>query len=591
MSGQHINKDLGAKPCSPSTAKGAGDQALADEATSPSASAIDLVTVDNLAIDFTTNFGPVSALRGVSFSVKAGEVLGIVGESGSGKTVACRAILKLLASNAKVAAGRIMFEGRDVLSMSEGELGRYRGEQAAMIFQNPSTHLDPIMQVGRQVAEGMMVHRGVSKNDAARQAVALLDEMQIKDAAQRARAYPHELSGGMRQRVMIAAALACQPKLLIADEPTTALDVTVQAQILDLLRRVRRERRISIILVSHDLGVIAEMCDRVVVMKDGSVVETGLVDEILRAPRDDYTKKLIASQPSLLKPRREVMPVTSLEKPSTAIPHLQVDKLDVRFYPGQSFGQWLMRRPPEVVRAVEDVSFSLRRGGSLGIVGESGSGKSTVARAIIGLVQPHHGNIAIHGQALERNLSKRGPEQQRKLQMVFQDPFLSLNPAFSVARTLAEPLQQHRICPDRDIPERIEQLMAKVELPAALLGRRTTQLSGGQRQRVGIARALALEPEILIADEVTSALDVTIQAQVLGLFERLRHELALTLILISHDLSVVRYLCEDVAVMRQGRLVEYGSTEQVLEQPQQDYTKALIAAIPRFSQQIKAALP
>jgi peptide/nickel transport system ATP-binding protein len=550
------------------------------------ASAGDLVTVDNLAIDFATSFGAVSALRGVSFNVKYGEVLGIVGESGSGKTVACRAILKLLAGNATVAGGAILFEGRNVLTMTDDELGHYRGEQAAMIFQNPSTHLDPIMPVGRQVAEGMMLHRGLGRAEAESKAVDLLDDMQIKDAALRAQAYPHELSGGMRQRVMIAAALACQPKLLIADEPTTALDVTVQAQILDLLRRIRRERNISIILVSHDLGVIAEMCDRVVVMKDGGVVEVGTVDEILRAPKDDYTKRLIASQPSLLKPVQQPAAITHSADGVATVPHLRVSQLDVRFYPGQSLGNWLLRRPPQVVRAVDDVSFTLRRGGSLGIVGESGSGKSTVARAIVGLVQPHQGEIAINDALLQRSLSKRPADQQRKLQMVFQDPFLSLNPAFSVARTLAEPLQQHRLCPESEIPGRIAELMAKVELPQALLGRRTTQLSGGQRQRVGIARALALEPEILIADEVTSALDVTIQAQVLSLFERLRRDLSLTLILISHDLSVVRYLCEDVAVMRHGRLVEYGPTEQVLEQPQQDYTKALIAAIPRFSRYV-----
>jgi peptide/nickel transport system ATP-binding protein len=549
-------------------------------------SAGDLVTVDNLAIDFTTNFGPVSALRGVSFKVKYGEVLGIVGESGSGKTVACRAILKLMAGNARVASGAILFEGRNVLTMTDEELGHYRGEQAAMIFQNPSTHLDPIMPVGSQVAEGMMLHRGLGRAEAEAKAVDLLDDMQIKDAALRAKAYPHELSGGMRQRVMIAAALACQPKLLIADEPTTALDVTVQAQILELLRRIRRERNISIILVSHDLGVIAEMCDRVVVMKDGGVVEIGTVDEILRAPKDDYTKRLIASQPFLLKPVQQPEAPKEAADGTKAAAHLKVSQLDVRFYPGQSLGNWLLRRPPQVVRAVDDVSFTLRRGGSLGIVGESGSGKSTVARAIVGLVQPHQGEIAINGALLQRSLGKRPAEQQRKLQMVFQDPFLSLNPAFSVARTLAEPLQQHHLCPDSEIPGRIEELMAKVELPQALLGRRTTQLSGGQRQRVGIARALALEPEILIADEVTSALDVTIQAQVLSLFERLRRDLSLTLILISHDLSVVRYLCEDVAVMRHGRLVEYGPTEQVLEQPQQDYTKALIAAIPRFSRYV-----
>ncbi|HVT53629.1 MAG TPA: ABC transporter ATP-binding protein [Dongiaceae bacterium] len=537
----------------------------------------DLVRVENLAIDFVTAYGDVAALRDVSFSMRKGEVLGIVGESGSGKTVACRAILKLIAANARVKSGRILFEGRDVLAMDEKALGHLRGEQAAMIFQNPSTHMDPLMPVGRQVGEGMVLHEGISWKQADQRAVALLDDMRIVDPARRSRAYPHELSGGMRQRVMIAAALACKPKLLIADEPTTALDVTVQKQILDLLRRIRKKRDLSIILVSHDLGVVAEMCDRVVVMKDGRVVEQGPVEEILQAPKDDYTRRLIASQPSLLKP------TVPIRIPANDAPHLAIEDLKVSFSSGPGFIGWALRKPPLVVRAVDGVSLSLRRGGSLGIVGESGSGKSTIARAIVGLVHPEAGAVAVDGQPLDPILGRRKPEQQRKLQMVFQDPFLSLNPAFTVARTLAEPLRQHRICPEREIPGRIAELIAKVELPANLLNRRTTQLSGGQRQRVGIARALALEPEILIADEVTSALDVTIQAQVLGLFERLRRELSLTLILISHDLAVVRYLCEQVAVMRNGRLVEYGPTEHVLDAPKEQYTRDLIAAIPRLS--------
>jgi peptide/nickel transport system ATP-binding protein len=535
----------------------------------------DLVSVQDLAIEFETSYGTVRALTGVSFTLRAGEVLGIVGESGSGKTVACRAILRLIAGNARVRSGRILFEGSDVLGMNEAELGRLRGEQAAMIFQNPSTHLDPIMPVGRQVAEGMVTHEGISWQDAQARAVQLLEDMQIVDAPKRANAYPHELSGGMRQRVMIAAALACRPKLLIADEPTTALDVTVQAQILGLLRRIREQRNLSIILVSHDLGVVAQMCDRVVVMKDGAVVETGLVQQVLHKPQHEYTQRLIASQPSLLKPSRPV-------GPTGQAPHLTIDNLEVSFRTGQSLAAWALRKPPHAVKAVAGVSLSLRRGGALGIVGESGSGKSTIARAIVGLVQPQNGQIEIEGQPLPSSLAHRTPEQLRKLQMVFQDPFMSLNPAFTVARTLEEPLRQHRICPASAMPGRIAELMAKVELPTALLDRRTTQLSGGQRQRVGIARALALEPEILIADEVTSALDVTIQAQILGLFERLRRELSLTLIVISHDLAVVRYLCEQIAVMRHGQLVEYGQTHDVLDAPREPYTRDLIEAIPRL---------
>ena len=355
----------------------------------------DLVRVENLAIDFDTDHGKVAALRGVSFALPAGEVLGIVGESGSGKTVACRAILKLLAGNATVASGHILFDGKDVLAMSEAELGHLRGEQAAMIFQNPSTHLDPIMPVGRQVAEAMVTHEGIGWREAERRAVGLLEDMQIKDAPRRAGAYPHELSGGMRQRVMIAAALACRPKLLIADEPTTALDVTVQAQILALLRRIRRERGLSIILVSHDLGVIAEMCDRVVVMKDGAVVETGSVEQILRQPREEYTRRLIASQPSLMTPA-----VGGPKRPEEA-PHLAIEGLKVTFYPGQSLVSWALRRPPQEVKAVDGVSLSLRRGGSLGIVGESGSGKSTIARAITGLVEPQAGRIVVDGRTLD----------------------------------------------------------------------------------------------------------------------------------------------------------------------------------------------
>ena len=552
-----------------------------------------LVEVDNLAIDFATGSGPVQALKGVSFTLESGEALGIVGESGSGKTVVCRAILKLIAANAILRSGRILFEGGDVLAMSPGELQRFRGEKASMIFQNPSTHLDPIMTVGRQVGEAMVVHRGLSWTRARARTVDLLEDMQIAEAQRRVTAFPHELSGGMRQRVMIAAALACEPALLIADEPTTALDVTVQAQILDLLRRIRRERRLSLILVSHDLGVIAEMCDRVVVMKDGLVLETGPVDRILASPQHEYTKCLISSQPALMRPA--VRPArlggdgdagASVEKHRVAVKELRVE-----FQSGQGLASWLLRRRPHKLVAVDEVSFQLGRGGALGIVGESGSGKSTIARAMIGLVRAQGGQVCVDGQPLDRLLSDRSLVQQRKMQMVFQDPFLSLNPAFTVAQTLAEPLRQHRLYPEREIRSRLGELMQNVELPEALLSRRTTQLSGGQRQRVGIARALALEPEILIADEVTSALDVTIQAQILGLFEQLRREMSLTLILISHDLAVVRYLCDEVLVMKQGKVVEYGSTAAILDSPRADYTRALIAAIPKMARRSGRAAP
>ena len=529
-----------------------------------------LITVEDLRLSFDTRHGVVEAVKGVSFTVRRGEALGIVGESGSGKSVVCRALLQLLASNARVTGGRILHQGADVLAMSSADLAHYRGEKAAMIFQNPSTHLDPIMKVGDQVAEGLVAHHGMTTAEARMRAVTLLDDMKIVDPAQRAGAYPHELSGGMRQRVMIAAALACAPEILIADEPTTALDVTVQAQILSLLRAIRAERRLTLILVSHDLGVIAEMCDRIVVMKDGLVIEQGDVSKVLREPEADYTRNLIRSQPSLLP--EPVHPVNGAECSDTVV---AVTGLQVHFPRPRSLPDVLRAQPRYVVKAVDDVSLSLRRGGSLGIVGESGSGKSTLARALVGLVKPTGGAVKIR--------SREGAvHPSRVVQMAFQDPYLSLNPAYTVAQTLAEPFIAHRLCSPAEAPARVRDLMRKVELPETLLNRRSGQLSGGQRQRVGIARALAMSPEVLIADEVTSALDVSIQAQILELFRRLREELNLSLILISHDLAVVRYLCEEVAVMRHGKVVEHGPSSDVLRHPRSDYTRALLAAVPRL---------
>jgi peptide/nickel transport system ATP-binding protein len=526
-----------------------------------------LISVEDLSISFDTAHGVVDAVKAVSFAIRKGEALGIVGESGSGKSVLCRALLRLLAPNARVASGQILHEGRDVLTLSPEALNTYRGETAAMIFQNPSTHLDPIMRVGDQVAEGLMIHRKLTRAEAAAQAIGLLEDMKIVDAPRRARAFSHELSGGMRQRVMIAAALACNPALLIADEPTTALDVTVQAQILALIRKVRSERDLTVVLVSHDLGVIGEVCDRIIVMKDGQIVETGTTQDILTAPKHEYTRNLIRAQPSLLPDR--------IAAPADGPEIIAVQNLSVRFTAPRSLADVIRRRPAHQVRAVDDVSLTLRRGGSLGVVGESGSGKSTLARALVGLIHPTSGTVRVEGV-------KPGRDPSRIVQMAFQDPYMALNPAFTIAQTLSEPFRAHSLCAPSELPARLEALMHQVELPEELLRRKSGQLSGGQRQRVGIARALAMSPDILIADEVTSALDVSIQAQILELFNRLQRDLGLTLILISHDLAVVRYLCEDVAVMQHGRLVEYGRAAQVLRAPATDYTKALLQAVPKL---------
>ena len=533
-----------------------------------------LLAVDNVAISFATAHATVPAIRGVSFTLAPGEVLGIVGESGSGKTVACRAILRLLARNARILSGKIEFEGQDILALDESELARLRGGRIAMIFQNPSTHLDPLMTIGRQVGEALQVHQGASAVEARRQAISLLADMRIPEPERRIDAYAHQLSGGMRQRVMIAAALACRPSLLLADEPTTALDVTVQAQILDLLKRIQRERNLAIVLVSHDLGVVAQMCDRVVVMKDGLVVETGSVDEVITHPQKDYTRRLIASQPSLMP---QAPPVTR-----SRLPLLSLDRLCVHFSQSRGIGSIITGSSAHTVRAVDDVTLSLAPGETLGIVGESGSGKSTIARAIVGLAPVHSGRIIYDGEDVG-NLRGAGRMRfRRAVQMVFQDPFTSLNPAYTVAQTLAEPFRQHRLCPIAEIPARVGDLMRTVELPESLGDRRSVELSGGQRQRVGIARALALEPKLIIADEVTSALDVTIQAQILTLFKKLRENMNLSIILISHDLAVVRHLCERIAVMRHGKLVEYGTTAEIFEAPREAYTRELLAAILRI---------
>jgi peptide/nickel transport system ATP-binding protein len=539
------------------------------------------LSVEELAIQFSTDRGPVQALRGISFDMARGEVLGIVGESGSGKTVACRSIMRLLAPNANIQSGRIRFEDEDVLALDQAQLRKLRGERIAMIFQNPSTHLDPLQPVGRQVGEALRVHHGLDAKTARRRAIDLLADMRIPDPERRVDAYPHQLSGGMRQRVMIAAALACEPTLLIADEPTTALDVTVQAQILELLRQLRKRRGLSIVLVSHDLGVIAEMCDRVVVMKDGQVVETGPVAQVIERPKEAYTQRLIASQPALMAPARagphaEIKPILALQN------------LRIEFHQPRHLIDWMRRRPPHIVNAVDDVSLTVERGGALGIVGESGSGKSTIARAIVGLAPILGGQIVFDDTAVRALGAAERQRFRRAVQLVFQDPYTSLNPSYTVALTLAEPLRQHRICAPAEVPARVAELMARVELPPELLDRHPSQLSGGQRQRVGIARALALEPKLIIADEVTSALDVTIQAQILGLFQKLRQSMNLTLILISHDLAVVRHLCERVAVLRNGRLVEFGATEQIFAAPRESYTRDLLAAIPRIGRRLAA---
>ena len=559
-----------------------------------------LLQVQDLSIDFRDVRAPGGWQRTVdrvSFAVQPGEIVGIVGESGSGKTVTCRSLIQLLPPRLARVSGQVQFGGQNLLELDPPALGQVRGEQIAMIFQTPSSHLDPLMRVGEQIAEALIVHRNMSRNEARQAAIELLDHVGISEPARNVSAYPHQFSGGMRQRVMIAAALACRPALLLADEPTTALDVTVQAKVLDLLRRLRDEDGLSIILVSHDLGVIAGLCDRVIVMYQGRIVETAPTRELLRHPQQAYTRKLIHSQPEMTTPGQPFPGIDSDIEPENAHEAsaplvasanpasggqdlLVVNDLQVRFRQPSSLLSMLLRRAPRVTRAVDGVSLQIQRGDTLGIVGESGSGKSTLARTMVDLIQPDGGSIRFDGHDLGALSDTQRQTLRRQVQMVFQDPQSSLNPKLSIAATLSEALRVHQVCPVNDIPQRVQALMQRVGLDPALANRRPHQLSGGQCQRVGIARALSLNPQLIIADEATSALDVTIQAQILNLLMHLREQMQLTLIFISHDLSVVRHLCRTVAVMQRGRIVESGSVEQIFNAPQHPYTRQLIDAIP-----------
>jgi peptide/nickel transport system ATP-binding protein len=526
-----------------------------------------LLDVQGLSI----GFGKLDVVENVSFSIFPGEIVGIVGESGSGKSVTCRALMGLLPATA-TARGNVRLDGREVMALDEVEWRPVRGPQMAMIFQNPSSHLDPLRRIGDQIAAPMMRHQGLNRRDARRRAIELLADVGIREPEVRARSYPHEFSGGMKQRAMIAAALGCGPRLLIADEPTTALDVTVQARILSLLTRLNAERGLAIILISHDLGVIADVCSRVLVMRGGTVVEQGPVEQIIHRPRHPYTRQLIDSQPG-----RKVFAATKAE---ADLPLLEVENLRVSFPQSRGGG---LRGRRQLFHALDGVSIILRAGETVGIVGESGSGKSTLARAIVRQNRPAGGTIRLDGLDVLALEGKALTGFRRRVQMVFQSPYDSLNPRMTAADAVAEPIWRHGLANRRAARDRAHELLDMVELPAELHERKPRQLSGGQCQRVGLARALALEPQMLIADEITSPLDVTRQAQIVELLTRLQRERELTLLYISHDLSVVSGFCRRVYVMKAGRVVETGPAAQVLSRPIDPYTQELVNSLPRLA--------
>ncbi|MCM2605082.1 ABC transporter ATP-binding protein [Rossellomorea marisflavi] len=526
-----------------------------------------ILKVDNLHISFQSKEEEFDAVRGVSFEVKKGETLGIVGESGSGKSVTARSIMRLLPSPPSyMKEGEITFLGENLAEKTEKEMESIRGRDIGMIFQDPMTSLNPTIRIGNQIAESLMKHQDLSREQAKKEAIDILKQVGIRNSEERYSQYPHEFSGGMRQRVMIAIALACRPTLLIADEPTTALDVTIQKQILNVMKHMQERFGTSIILITHDLGVVAGMCDSVVVMKEGEIVERGTTEEIFASPRHPYTKKLLNALPRLDEPKKSKKD-PSPDKP----PLLDVSSLRQHFDLGKG----------HTLKAVDDISFFIREGETLGLVGESGSGKSTTGRAILRLNEPTGGVVTYEGMSVNGMTKREMKAMRRHMQMIFQDPYASLNPRFKVMDIIGQALDIHGLCKTKqDRKRRVEALLEMVGLQASHAKRYPHEFSGGQRQRIGIARALAVEPKFIVCDEPLSALDVSIQAQIVDLLQDLQKRLGLTYLFIAHDLSMVKHISDRVAVMYAGKIVELAESEELYANPQHPYTKSLLSAIP-----------
>ncbi|WIY25463.1 ABC transporter ATP-binding protein [Parasedimentitalea psychrophila] len=551
-----------------------------------------IAQIKGLRVEFQTKDGPVVGVEDVSFEINPGETVCVVGESGSGKSVSSLSLMRLVEfGGGEIAAGELMFSRRDgdtidLANTKQDVMKEIRGDEIGMIFQEPMTALNPVFTVGRQLTEGLRVHKGLTKAQANERALELLRQVRIPEPERRLGQYPHELSGGMRQRVVIAMAIACEPRLLIADEPTTALDVTIQAEILALMDRLKRETGTAVMFITHDMAVVAQMADRVVVMFRGNKVEEGTVEEIFENPQHDYTKALLAAVPKLGEMRGKAYPepmkLMGVEGQNldpikgTDEVLLKVENLTTRFDVKGGF----MRRTVAQVHAVEDVSFTINKGQTLSLVGESGCGKSTTGRAILRLVDPQSGSVNFEGRDVLGFDQREMHKVRQDMQMIFQDPFASLNPQMMLLDQVAEPMRNYNLASGSELLDRVASLFDRVQLPRSFMRRYPHEMSGGQRQRIAIARALALNPKLIIADEAVSALDVSVQAQVLNLMMELQADLGISFLFISHDMAVVERVSHQVGVMYLGRIVEMGPRAQVFENPQHAYTQALMKAVP-----------
>ena len=572
-----------------------------------------LLEIKNLSTHFHVRTGTVRAVDGVSFSIEQGEIVGVVGESGSGKSVTCHSMLGLLPQPpAKIENGSIHFKGEDLIHLPKDELRRLRGQNISMIFQDPMSCLNPYLTILDQVSEPLLIHEDISREKAEDKAIEMMKKVGIRDAEKRARSYPHEFSGGMRQRVMIAMALVTSPNLLLADEPTTALDVTVQAKILGILKSLKDDLNLSVLFVTHDLGVVAEIADRIVVMYRGKIVEEGTVSEIFNNPKHPYVKGLLACRPSL-DCKYQTLPTVddfleSIEKPdgsfeikerttaneyleslleqsspdlkSSVDPNqtlLRIHDLKVHFTTKRS----LFQKQGETIKAIDGIDLKILRGQTLGLVGESGCGKTTTGRAILQLIRPTKGTVEYDGQELSKLSTTDLLPFRKRMQIIFQDPYASLNPRLTIEQALTEPMRVHQIGKNdtnrRDI---VVSLLEEVGLSSVHLRRYPHEFSGGQRQRVCVARALAVEPEFIVCDECVSAMDVSVQAQVLNLLRELQEKRQLTYLFISHDLSVVKFISDEVAVMKAGKIIESGKSDALYSNPKDKYTQELIESIP-----------